>query len=78
VVRDERRVFIDAQDDPALARPQPREADEVDALDAGSFRLPPKIGWMLDTWHTRAHETAEKGESAAATTTKTEEDAETV
>jgi hypothetical protein len=24
--------------------------------DATAFRLPPKIEWMLDTWHTRAHE----------------------
>jgi hypothetical protein len=24
-----------------------------------SFRLPPKIEWMLDTWHTRAHQSAE-------------------
>jgi hypothetical protein len=31
---------------------------------AGSFRLPPKIEWMLDTWHTRAHD---KGESADST-----------
>jgi hypothetical protein len=22
----------------------------------GAFRLPPKIEWMLDTWHTRAHQ----------------------
>jgi len=24
-----------------------------------AFRLPPKIEWMLDTWHTRAHQAAE-------------------
>jgi len=24
--------------------------------DRASFRLPPKIEWMLETWHTRAHE----------------------
>jgi hypothetical protein len=23
-----------------------------------AFRLPPKIEWMLDSWHTRAHEAA--------------------
>jgi hypothetical protein len=23
-----------------------------------AFRLPPKLEWMLDTWHTRAHEAA--------------------
>jgi hypothetical protein len=28
------------------------------------FRLPPRIEWMLETWHKRAHETAD-----AATTT---------
>jgi hypothetical protein len=30
-------------------------------LNAGqdSFRLPPKIEGMLDTWHTRAHQAAE-------------------
>jgi hypothetical protein len=50
-------------------------------VEAGSFRLPPKIEWMLDTWHTRAHQTAEKAEkveSAAVTTTKTEDEPETV
>ena len=29
------------------------------------FRLPPKIEWMLDSWHTRAHETATSTEPAA-------------
>ncbi len=28
----------------------------------GRFRLPPKIEWMLQTWHTRAHEAAESSE----------------
>ena len=27
-----------------------------------AFRLPPKIEWMLDTWHTRAHESAATAE----------------
>jgi hypothetical protein len=31
------------------------------------FRLPPKLEWMLDSWHTRAHETA-----SAATPTATD------
>jgi hypothetical protein len=26
------------------------------AAAVGAFRLPPKIEWMLDTWHTRAHQ----------------------
>ena len=33
----------------------------------GSFRLPPKIEWMLDTWHTRAHEKTESTETGAET-----------
>ena len=28
-----------------------------------AFRLPPKIEWMLDTWHTRVHQAAEPTES---------------
>jgi hypothetical protein len=28
------------------------------------FRLPPKIEWMLDSWHTRAHETTDSKEPA--------------
>jgi hypothetical protein len=36
------------------------EGSEADARD---FRLPPKIEWMLDTWHTRAHRT--QGSAAA-------------
>jgi hypothetical protein len=34
---------------------------------AGSFRLPPKIEWMLDTWHTRAHQKTDSTDSPAAT-----------
>jgi hypothetical protein len=29
---------------------------EGTADERASFRLPPKIEWMLETWHTRAHE----------------------
>ena len=47
-------------------------------MEAGSFRLPPKIEWMLDTWHARAHAKAESANSPAATTTKTEDEPETV
>lgn len=32
-----------------------------------AFRLPPKIEWMLDTWHTRAHETTATADATAAT-----------
>ena len=35
------------------------------AGDRGAFRLPPKIEWMLESWHTRAHE----AKDAADTTT---------
>jgi hypothetical protein len=31
-----------------------------------TFRLPPKLEWMLDTWHTRAHQAA--GSTEPATT----------
>ena len=31
-----------------------------------AFRLPPRIEWMLDTWHKRAHEKDEPTEPAAA------------
>jgi hypothetical protein len=31
-----------------------------------SFRLPPKIEWMLDTWHTRAHEATESTDPPTA------------
>ncbi len=29
-----------------------------------AFRLPPKIEWMLDTWHTRAHEATATADTA--------------
>jgi hypothetical protein len=32
-----------------------------------SFRLPPKIEWILDTWHTRAHEKTESTGPGAET-----------
>ena len=31
---------------------------EGSTADASGFRLPPKIEWILDTWHTRAHESS--------------------
>lgn len=30
-----------------------------DAAARADFRLPPRIEWMLDTWHTRAHQADE-------------------
>jgi hypothetical protein len=38
-------------------------------MEAGKFRLPPKIEGMLDTWHTRAHA---KTEAADVTGWETE------
>jgi hypothetical protein len=35
-------------------------------MEAGSFRLPPRIEWMLDTWHTRAHAKADSAEVTAS------------
>ena len=39
----------------------------------GSFRLPPRIEWMLETWHDRAHEKADASDSTGPEkATKTE------
>jgi hypothetical protein len=35
---------------------------EAAADGPSEFRLPPKIEWMLDTWHTRAHQAADATE----------------
>jgi hypothetical protein len=32
-----------------------------------AFRLPPKIEWTLDTWHTRAHQPDDTTEPAGST-----------
>ena len=32
---------------------------EADPDQRAAFRLPPKIEWMLDSWHTRAHQALE-------------------
>jgi hypothetical protein len=37
---------------------------ESDAAGQAGFRLPPRIEWMLDTWHTRAHQAAEPTDEA--------------
>jgi hypothetical protein len=41
-------------------------------MEAGSFRLPPRIEWMLDTWHTRAHQTADRADATRTTEAETE------
>ena len=46
-------------------------------MEAGSFRLPPKIEWMLDTWHTRAHAKADSPGSTDATASESETKTET-
>jgi hypothetical protein len=32
-----------------------------------AFRLPPRIEWMLDSWHTRAHRASDTSEPVEAT-----------
>ena len=40
---------------------------ESDATARAGFRLPPRIEWMLDTWHARAHQAAGPADSVAPT-----------
>ena len=40
------------------------------AEERAAFRLPPKIEWMLEAWHTRAHE-ARSADDASPTGTAT-------
>jgi hypothetical protein len=44
----------------------PFGAGDVPGDAEGSFRLPPKIEWMLDTWHKRAHQQDEPTEPDTA------------
>jgi hypothetical protein len=39
---------------------------ESEAAAREGFQLPPRIEWMLETWHTRAHQADEPGETATA------------
>jgi hypothetical protein len=41
-------------------------------MEAGAFRLPPRIESMLDAWHTRAHKKADAAEAVDATGSETE------
>jgi len=41
-------------------------APGADAAARDGFRLPPRIEWILDTWHTRAHQAAEPTDAPAA------------
>jgi hypothetical protein len=40
-----------------------RFGGEAGAQGRPEFRLPPRIEWMLDTWHTRAHQATESTEA---------------
>ena len=44
---------------------------DFDMRRGGAFRMPPKLEWMLDAWHTRAHEAADEAEPSPATGTAT-------
>jgi hypothetical protein len=39
---------------------------ESDAAGVAGFRLPPRIEWTLDTWHTRAHQADEPTDAPSA------------
>lgn len=39
--------------------------DEGAAGERDTFRLPPRVEWMLDTWHTRAHQPSDSREPEA-------------
>jgi hypothetical protein len=41
-------------------------------MEAGAFRLPPRIESMLDAWHTRAHKETDDAGGADATGSETE------
>jgi hypothetical protein len=40
---------------------------DAEGAEPVAFRLPPRMERMLDSWHTRAHETTSTGEAAATT-----------
>jgi len=44
----------------------PGSTSGADAAARDGFRLPPRIEWILDTWHTRAHQAAEPTDAPAA------------
>ena len=56
---------------PESAAPRRRHGHHGSAADSDTaardgFRLPPRIEWMLDTWHTRAHQAAEPKDAPSA------------
>jgi hypothetical protein len=57
--------------EPGPAAPHPRHGHHGPAgpgfgATARDFRLPPRIEWMLETWHDRAHQAAEPPETPSA------------
>jgi hypothetical protein len=40
-------------------------AADAESAARDSFRLPPRIEWILDTWHTRAHQPLAEPKAAA-------------
>jgi len=41
-------------------------APDADGVVRETFRLPPRIEWMLNSWHTRAHQASEPTEPPKA------------
>jgi hypothetical protein len=66
------RMNWDEVGEPGAAAPHRRHGrhrlagPESDAAARDGFRLPPRIEWMLDTWHTRAHQATEPTDAPAA------------
>jgi hypothetical protein len=52
---------------PAIGRGHhTRFGADTEAGARAGFRLPPRLEWILDAWHTRAHQAAEATSAAAA------------
>ena len=66
------QMMWDEIGEPGTAMPHRRHGrhrfsgPESDAAGHDGFRLPPRIEWMLDTWHTRAHQAAEPADAPSA------------
>jgi hypothetical protein len=65
------RMMWDEIGGPESAAPYRRHghhhlATPVSDAASDGFRLPPRIEWMLDTWHTRAHKAAEPTDTPSA------------
>jgi len=58
-------LMWDEVGEPGSAAPRRRHGHRhfagpgFDPTARGEFRLPPRIEWMLETWHDRAHQAAE-------------------